>query len=162
MNERQFFKILRQEFGIKKRQYENVTYEKYLALECEYIEQGYRTSPINIIAHLVDEAMLGRNATLDEPQKTQWRPHEIKAGFVYLLKSGTLYKIGASSKVGARIKRLTSILPLGGTLVCTIRTNNMYQLERELHEQFDDKRVKGEWFELTNQDVAAIKAYKGA
>ena len=97
----------------------------------------------------------------------EWRPQtrfqeqQPTPGYVYLLKSGEFYKIGASSNVSARIKQLTAIPPFGVSLVCTIKTNDMYQLERQLHEQFASKRVSGEWFELTDQDVAIIEACKG-
>jgi len=34
----------------------------------------------------------------------------------------------------------------------------MYNAEKKLHKLFADKRVNGEWFALTDDDVAKIKA----
>jgi len=78
-------------------------------------------------------------------------------GWVYLLKSGTYYKIGASIQVNKRIRTLRTLPPFDINLVCTIETDDMYKLERQLHARFSNKRVNGEWFELEPDDVAYIK-----
>lgn len=81
------------------------------------------------------------------------------SGFVYLIKATTgQFKIGRSSNPEQRIKNL---FPLGSPIlvdtVCIITTNNMYQLERSLHDRFADKRVGGEWFVLDANDIDYIK-----
>jgi hypothetical protein len=38
-----------------------------------------------------------------------------------------------------------------------IQTSDMRELERMLHARFADKRVDGEWFILTPEDVEYIK-----
>lgn len=35
--------------------------------------------------------------------------------------------------------------------------SNAKEIERELHEQFSDKRIRGEWFNLTVEDINYIK-----
>lgn len=79
------------------------------------------------------------------------------SGYVYLIKSDSYYKIGVSQDVRQRIKQLGTLPPFDIKLICTIRTDSAYNLESQLHEQFEEKRVNGEWFELEDNDVEYIK-----
>lgn len=38
-----------------------------------------------------------------------------------------------------------------------IKTNDTRKLEENLHKKFDNKREKGEWFNLTEQDISNVK-----
>lgn len=80
-----------------------------------------------------------------------------KAGFVYLLKSGEYYKIGCTKQVGRRLAEISPCMPFETILICSIKTEDMQALEASLHQEFADKRVKGEWFQLSEQDIQAIK-----
>lgn len=79
------------------------------------------------------------------------------SGCVYLLKAGKYYKIGASKDINGRLRKLSTLPPFDLELVHKIITSNMYRLENELHNIFADKRVNGEWFLLTDNDVELIK-----
>jgi hypothetical protein len=81
-------------------------------------------------------------------------------GYVYLLQAGPYYKIGVSQDVDKRVEQLATIPPFDLELVCTIPTEDMYGLERELHERFDAKRKNGEWFELDEADVEHIRNWQ--
>ncbi|MCP4540114.1 MAG: GIY-YIG nuclease family protein [Chloroflexi bacterium] len=84
------------------------------------------------------------------------------SGYVYLLQAGPYYKIGASQTVDKRIKQLSTIPPFEIELICAIKTNTMYELERELHERFSDKQVRGEWFTLNDEDIVYIENLTGS
>ena len=77
-------------------------------------------------------------------------------GYVYLINAGEFYKIGISRNVDRRITQLSTIPPFDVTLVCTIETDDMLGLENELHTMFSEKRVNGEWFTLSAEDVNYI------
>jgi hypothetical protein len=78
-------------------------------------------------------------------------------GNVYLLRAGPYYKIGVSTQVDERIKQLSTLPPFDIELLHTLPTDDMYKLEKQLHERYADKRKNGEWFELDQDDVEYIK-----
>lgn len=80
------------------------------------------------------------------------------AGYVYVLSSPFNYfKIGCSSKPRNRMLTFGVQLPFEVEMVAAIYSNDMYALEKELHQRFSDRRTRGEWFELTDADVEYIK-----
>lgn len=80
-----------------------------------------------------------------------------KVGFVYLIREpfGRV-KIGKAVNYKARLNQLNTSAPYGLELITALATNDMTSLESELHSRYAGKRVRGEWFELTDIDVAQI------
>lgn len=78
------------------------------------------------------------------------------AGYVYLISSPHGYKIGKSRTPKKRYSVLKVAMPFSTRVVCVIETYKMSQLERDLHQRFDDKRINGEWFNLNDADVTYI------
>ena len=80
------------------------------------------------------------------------------AEYVYLIhhpESGA-YKIGRSVNPSQRLVQLAP-QSAGLVLVETIPTPDAVWLERALHLSFAHRRVKGEWFALSDDDVAVIR-----
>lgn len=83
-------------------------------------------------------------------------------GFVYLIRANTgHFKIGRTRKPDDRIATFGVKLPFEVEYLAVIQTPDMYQLEADLHNQYSDKRVNGEWFNLLPDDVAYIQSLAG-
>lgn len=82
-------------------------------------------------------------------------------GFIYLLRAvgGEQYKIGRANDVAARIRRIAGFVPFPVEIAHTIETDDMVRLEHCLHFVYDTagKRINGEWFRLTQQDVSCLQ-----
>jgi hypothetical protein len=80
-------------------------------------------------------------------------------GYLYLLegKPGE-YKIGFSASPQRRIAVLGVQLPFTIEVIHLIEVDNMLSAERMLHEQFAMRRINGEWFALTTEDVTTIRS----
>jgi len=82
-----------------------------------------------------------------------------KPGIVYLIREnqGGFFKIGKSTDFKRRKSSLNLHLPVGYEVIHTINTQDIDRLERELHARFASKRMQGEWFDLTEEDVVSVK-----
>jgi hypothetical protein len=81
-------------------------------------------------------------------------------GAVYLIRSvDGFYKIGYSTDPKARIVALQTSTPNELTLVKWWYHPNSIKIEHELHRFFKKKRVSGEWFALTVEDIETIESY---
>lgn len=97
------------------------------------------------------------------PSHNQPKTKKIYPGFVYLIQqvNGQHFKIGKSKDPDKRMSLFEVKLPFPIERICAIETDDMNELERELHETFANKRVDGEWFALDTEDVEYIKSLAG-
>lgn len=73
---------------------------------------------------------------------------------VYILKTGkNLFKIGKTHDLQKRLVSYHTHLPILFRVIRQYHTNSMAELETGLHIVFQHKRIKGEWFELTQDDL---------
>jgi hypothetical protein len=78
-------------------------------------------------------------------------------GYVYLLGGGSYYKIGKAKDPERRTETLAVQLPYPVELLHTIESDDYSRAEGYLHERYAHKRLNGEWFNLSDEDVAEIK-----
>lgn len=83
-----------------------------------------------------------------------------KAGYVYLLAGpNDTYKIGYTVNPKNRHKTFNVKLPFPiKEFDHLIQTDDMIALEKALHQRFANRRVAGEWFALTEDDLTHIKS----
>ncbi len=77
-------------------------------------------------------------------------------GTIYVLKAGPHVKIGWTQNLEERIKALRTGSPLPLTLVGTC--SGTKARERALHREFISARTQGEWFALSDQQMATLAA----
>lgn len=81
-------------------------------------------------------------------------------GWVYLLKSGDTFKLGCSENLEKRVKQINVALPEAATLHHAIQTDDPFGIEAYWHARFAARRLNGEWFKLSKQDLAAFRRRK--
>jgi Meiotically up-regulated gene 113/Homing endonuclease associated repeat len=98
-------------------------------------------------------------ATATEPRLATTREPEVVLGYVYLVKSGSRYKIGMSTDVQRRLLQLNTGMPDAGELIHVINTDDPAGIEAYWHRRFADRRVRpdAEWFALIPEDVRAFR-----
>ncbi len=81
-----------------------------------------------------------------------------KASFIYLIgASNGLVKIGKTTDTGSRIAILNTGSPVELTIIACFKTTLADEVEERLHSVYAEKRIKGEWFALTPEDIETIK-----
>ena len=84
-----------------------------------------------------------------------------KNGFIYLIHAHEdVYKIGKTKSPRKRFKILEVKLPFPIEVKHMIPSNDYSRAEKQLHEKFTKKRIRGEWFKLNKKDVAWIESIK--
>jgi hypothetical protein len=94
---------------------------------------------------------------------SKYPPRKGHAGYVYLIQelNDGNFKIGRTRNPNNRLETFGVTLPAKVDYICLIPTENTHLLERKLHRQFARRRVAGEWFALSDEDVASVIALAG-
>jgi hypothetical protein len=83
------------------------------------------------------------------------------SGYIYLVKSGKLYKIGCSENHWRRKSELHKQTSEGIKEIHTISAiDDAPGIEKYWHNRFSEKRQRGEWFDLSAEDIRAFKKRK--
>lgn len=79
------------------------------------------------------------------------------SGFIYLIRAANgLVKIGRSVNVQKRFEVLNSTSPIPLELLEFWPVDDAVSVEAKLHDRYVDKRIRGEWFALDENDIADI------
>lgn len=77
-------------------------------------------------------------------------------GFVYLVYSSGVYKIGKTKQLDSRTKYFSTIMPVEVNLIHSFHSNDYNKAEKKLHNKYAEYRKTGEWFELSEEQVKEI------
>jgi hypothetical protein len=96
------------------------------------------------------------------PQEVSIQTSAGAAGYVYLMQHGTKreYKIGKTKNSLRRAGEINIELPHGAEPIHIIETDDPSGVESYWHRRFDSKRLKGEWFALSADDVRAFRRWR--
>lgn len=78
-------------------------------------------------------------------------------GYVYVIRSPYGFKIGKTVNIRQRTKLFEVKLPFKNSLEHYAWFEDYTHAERSFHVRFHEKRLEGEWFDLTQTDLNAIK-----
>lgn len=109
-----------------------------------------------------DPAIIENIAPIEDLSERVSKPTEnYRSGYVYLLKAENgLYKIGRSRTPDVRIRDITkAVAPFDIKIIHTAFYPDCYKAESDLHKLFREKRRRGEWFELSNEEVMVVIAH---
>jgi hypothetical protein len=79
-------------------------------------------------------------------------------GIVYLMRGSELHKIGKTVNLAQRKKQIERDVEESVDVIHTITSNDITRAEMSLHEKYKKRRRWGEWFDLSEGDVAEIRA----
>lgn len=105
-------------------------------------------------------ALIEKGFISDDVRKSPVRKitSDSRRGYVYVLATPIgAYKIGRTAFPDNRLRTFAARLPFAVEYFCLISTDDMITLENELHRFFAHKRTNGEWFALTETDLAYLK-----
>jgi len=83
---------------------------------------------------------------------------------IYLIRDSIMHmtKIGSTTDVQNRLWTLQTGCPQDLELVGYIEADDPQALEQELHRRFEHRHHRGEWFNLSDSDIALILDYHNA
>ncbi|MEM6280562.1 MAG: GIY-YIG nuclease family protein [Chloroflexota bacterium] len=95
--------------------------------------------------------------TTEIPERKKRKPQPAREGYVYLLQSDSgHWKIGRALDPENRLQTFTVKLPFEVEYKHLIPCKDYIAAEKDLHKRYAHRRTDGEWFALTEEDVAAI------
>ena len=77
--------------------------------------------------------------------------------YVIQIRRTSKYKIGITKHIKTRLKQFQTGNPEPLDMVVFMETEDPRKLESLLHQEFKEKRLSGEWFELNEKDLLIIK-----
>lgn len=83
------------------------------------------------------------------------RKLELPAWVYIISDSKGTYKIGIANDPLRRLTQLQTGHPSKLSILLLLKGST--QLEKELHQRFSTKRIQGEWFMLTNEDIVQLQ-----
>ncbi len=78
--------------------------------------------------------------------------------YVYLIACQDYFKIGIANNVPNRLAQLYTGNPFDMKVVVVYGFENAEAIERSLHQRFRHKRVRGEWFVLSENEIEVLKS----
>jgi hypothetical protein len=79
-----------------------------------------------------------------------------RPGYVYLVKADKYFKIGRSKQPDVRFSQIGLQLPFPFEVLHIVPVSDMYEAEKHLHSKFAHRHLNGEWFSLSDTEVAEI------
>ena len=92
--------------------------------------------------------------TIITPKEEKQSKSKSKNKFTYIIQGGNYYKIGVSNDLKYRLEQLNNSATPYKLEIVLIKDED---IEKELHEEFKNKNIGKEWFELDKKDLKKLK-----
>lgn len=79
-------------------------------------------------------------------------------GYVYVIRSQHGFKIGKTVNIKSRTNLFSVKLPFPISVEHYAKFDDYSMAERDFHDEFHAKRLEGEWFDLSPEDIHRIKS----
>ena|SRR5687767_13808899 len=134
---------------------------------CVLAKRDLNESVIDILREVNDNGETFKNRRLANNIICQLFPEHSKnlfpgdskqIGYVYFIqnKFSGFIKIGRTKNIERRIAIFTKMFSFPIQVIQHIRTLNYERIEKSFHNYYSKKRVRGEWFNLNDTDIAQI------
>ena len=82
-------------------------------------------------------------------------------GYVYIFgnRFHHWYKIGTTQDVWERLRGVQVGCPVEIKRISSAWVENADEVEKQLHQKYSSRRLRGEWFLLQDEEVAELKSY---
>jgi len=127
---------------------------------------GYRKPSPTVLGDVLDinlnvvneseRVYISELISIEQENKPSKLSNNFTKVYVMIDKNTGYYKIGRSKNPNQREKTLQSEKP---TIEMLFNRDARVKDEKKLHDMFDKKRVRGEWFDLKGSDLGLIKEY---
>lgn len=118
-------------------------------------------------SELIFKIQKKKNNTNDnqEYRFSRWKDNDNKndkfdndSGYIYIIKEqeNGRVKIGKAKHYINRLNIFNVKLPFPYEVIKIFEVSNRHKVEKLLHDNFSNKRLNGEWFELNDEDIEAI------
>lgn len=77
-------------------------------------------------------------------------------GYIYLVESNGLFKVGKAISVEQRIRGLQTGSPYKVNLVCKFKSENYSEDERKIHKLLSEFSIRGEWFAIPAKKIESL------
>lgn len=114
-----------------------------------------RTQKANFVTEQQALYLLNRS-NKEKAYNIRGSKRDIKPDYIYLIRVNEYIKIGYSNNINGRLRQIQTDSPYEVELVLSIKVDNGRNIEKYLHSYFKAKRVRGEWFELNNDEVKEV------
>ncbi len=126
----------------------------FAKFDYSFLDEYFLTQLKNVMTYCRNNLHAFENKPAQKPARVA------QAGHIYVIKALTespQYKIGRTKELPKRIETLEVKLPFEIEVIHTIKTDDIASLEKELHNTFSSKRIRGEWFELDSAELETLK-----
>jgi hypothetical protein len=92
-------------------------------------------------------------------QPTKPYVYQPKSGYIYVIHCSGFpyYKIGQTVMPRGRIDALQTGVPFELILEYAIQVKDMNEVEYKIHQRYEERRIRGEWYLLTDKELEAVK-----
>lgn len=99
---------------------------------------------------------LSYGSTIKLDAETRGLSSNPKPGYIYIIKSDHGSKIGRSVHIRSRTQLLKIKFPFESEVVYLGYVNDYVVAERHLHRKYAGKHIRGEWYDLSDDDIDEI------